>query len=440
MVFRPGGFPEYSPAQQIIFDQLKKIIEINYSQYGFAHIQTPAVEANSVLLAKNGEDAGKQIFGLYGLAQGNEDTKDYSLHFDLTVPFARYVLDWENELVFPFKRYQIQPVRRGERSQRGRFKELWQSDIDVIRRDEEQGTSVEGKEIVWKNLYYDAEMLVVIARTLHDIVGKFLNYKPFTLRVNNRYLLAGFFSQFDEKVVPQLYNLLDKYYKIWSEVFQKELNELVSASDAKKILAFIQSNFERLDPNLIDNEIYRRGYAELKEVLGYVANLNQENKYTIVWDPCIIRWLDYYTGTVYETFFDDDMALWSISSGWRYENLTGYINPKKSHYSGVGGSIWLSRMVFLILEQMKPEFTTQTEYLFVHFPQTMKDISMLAWIFIDEGKTIEIYPSADKLGKQFAYADKKWIPHVVILGEWEKLLERYKIKNMKTGEEKEIAL
>jgi len=431
MVLRPGWFPEYSPAEQLVFDDIKKIIEANYSQYGFAHIETPAVEATSVLLAKNGEDAGKQIFWLYGLAQGNEDTKDYALHFDLTVPFARYVLDRENEITFPFKRYQIQSVRRGERSQRGRFKEFWQSDIDVIWQETEKWT-------LGKNLYYDAEMLVVIAKTLHEIVAKFLNNKPFTLHVNNRYLLAWFFSQFDEKVVPQLYNLLDKYYKMWFEIFQKELAELVSAAEVEKIISFVQCNFDRLDPNLVDNDTYRRWYQELQEVLRFVSGLNQEHKYAIVWDPYIIRGLDYYTGTVYETLFDDDIALGSISSGGRYENLTGYINPKKSNYSGVGWSIWLSRMVYLILETMKPQHTTQTEYLFVHFPETIQDILMLANLFINEGKTIEVYPSAEKLGKQFTYADKKWIPHVVIFGQGEKDLKRYKIKNMKTGEEHEV--
>jgi len=436
MVLRPGWFPEYSPAEQLVFDEIKKIIEANYSQYGFAHIETPAVEANSVLLAKNGEDAGKQIFWLYGLAQGNEDTKDYALHFDLTVPFARYILDWEQEITFPFKRYQIQPVRRGERSQRGRFKEFRQSDVDVIRRDEGQGTGNE----VWKNLYYDAEMLVVIAKTLHEIVAKFLWNKPFTLHMNNRYLLAWFFAQFDEKVVPQLYNLLDKYYKISFETFKEALAELVSVSEVEKIVAFVQCNFDRLDPNLVDNDLYRRWYAELKEVLRFVDGLNQEKKYTIVWDPCIIRGLDYYTGTVYETLFDDDIALGSISSGGRYENLTGYINPKKSNYSWVGGSIWLSRIVYLILETMKPEHTTKIEYLFVHFSETIQDILMLANIFVKEGKTIEVYPSADKLGKQFTYADKKWIPHVVLLGEGEKAKKIYKIKNMKTGDENEIGL
>lgn len=433
MVLRPGWFPEYSPSEQLIFDEVKAIIEANYRQYGFAHIQTPAVEPNTVLLAKNGEDAGKQIFWLYGLAQGNEDTKDYALHFDLTVPFARYVLDWEQELTFPFKRYQIQPVRRGERSQRWRFKEFWQSDIDVIWQENE-------KWLIGRNLYYDAEMLVVIARTLHDIIAKFLSNKPFTVHINNRYLLAWFFSQFDQKIVPQLYNLFDKYYKMWFDVFQKELTELLPSADVEKIISFVQTHFDRLDPNLVDNDVYRKGYQELQEVLRFVDGLNQEKKYTIVWDPCIIRGLDYYTGTVYETLFDDDIALGSISSGGRYENLTWYINPKKSNYSGVGWSIGLSRMVYLILETMKPEHTTQTEYLFVHFPETIHDILMLANIFIKEGKNVEVYPSAEKLGKQFAYADKKWIPHVVIFGEGEKSLNRYKIKNMKTGEEQEVSL
>ena len=431
MVLRPGWFPEYTPAEQLVFDEIKKIVEANYSQYGFSHIQTPAVEANAVLLAKNGEDTGKQIFWLYGLAQGSEDNKDYSLHFDLTVPFARYVLDHEGEIAFPFKRYQVQPVRRGERSQRGRFREFWQSDIDVIWQETE-------KWIVGKNLYYDAEILIVIARTLHEIIAKFLDNKPYTLHINNRYLLAGFFSQFDAAIVPQLYNLLDKYYKIGIDTFTKQLKEIISDADAQKMLDFIQTSFDRLDPNLVDDDMYRRWYQELQEVLRFVDGLNQEKKYTIVWDPCIIRGLDYYTGTVYETFFDDDIALGSISSGGRYENLTGYINPKKNNFSGVGWSIWVSRMVYLILETMKPEQTTQTEYLFVHFPETIKDILMLANIFIKEGKIVEVYPSADKLGKQFGYADKKWIPHVVILGDGEKTLKRYKIKNMKTGEEEEI--
>ena len=424
-MFRPGGFPEYSPAEQLVFDQLKEIIEKSYGQYGFAHIHTPAIESNQVLLSKNWEDAVKQIFWLFWLSQWITDKKEYSLHFDLTVPFARYVLDWENELIFPFKRYQIQPVRRGERSQRWRFREFRQSDIDVIWSDENQ------EKKIWKNLFYDAEMLFVIAKTLWQIIDKFLEWKEFTLHLNNRYLLSGFFSQFDQNIVAKLYSLLDRYYKISLEEFKKELETLVSKKEAEKIINFTQTKFENLNPNLVDNEDYIRWYLELQEVLKYVNDLNVDWKFKIVWDPCIIRGLDYYTWTVYETFFDDDMALGSISSGWRYENLTWYINPKKKNFSWVGWSIGLSRMVFLILEKTKPELKTKVEYLFINFPETSKETLKLLQEYVKNWKTVEYYPSPEKLWKQFGYADKKWIENVVILGEGEKNEGVYKVKNMK---------
>jgi histidyl-tRNA synthetase len=168
--------------------------------------------------------------------------------------------------------------------------------------------------------------------------------------------------------------------------------------------------------------------------------LNQSDWLNFVYDPFIIRWLDYYTGTVYETFFDDDMWLWSISSWWRYENLTWYIDPKKNFYSWVGWSIWLSRIVYLILENFKSEQNTVSDYLFLNFGETFQSIISLANKFIQDWKNIEIYPEADKLGKQFSFADKKWIPYVVILGDWEKKEWKYKIKNMKTGQEEEYKM
>lgn len=422
-MLRPGGFPEYSPAEQLVFDQVKTIIEQIYEQHGYTHIQTPAVEANSVLLSKNWEDAGKQIFWLYWLAQGAEDSKDYSLHFDLTVPFARYVLDWENELTFPFKRFQVQPVWRGERSQRGRFKELWQADVDIIWQEME-------KPQIGKNLYYDAEMMIVIAKTLHQIIEKFITGKTFTLHINNRYLLAGVMEQFSETKRPEIYSLLDKYYKITHEQFIKEVENLLG-KESKKLLNFVNCKLEDLSSYWLENDNFKRGVKELQEVFWYIKALNPDNKYKLVFDPYIIRGLDYYTGTVYETFFDDDMALGSISSGGRYENLTGYINPKKNHYSWVGGSIGLSRIVFLILEQTKPTNLTKTEYLFVNFKETITETANLMNTYLQKWICCELYPSPDKLGKQFTYADKKWIPYVIILGEWEKNEGVYKIKNMK---------
>jgi len=154
--------------------------------------------------------------------------------------------------------------------------------------------------------------------------------------------------------------------------------------------------------------------------MKHIQLLNASFGFNFVYDPFIIRGLDYYTGTVYETLFDDDIALGSISSGGRYENLTGYIDPKKNFYSGVGGSIGLSRITYLIMENTKPTQQTVADYLFVNFDDTTTDIYALASQFVKEGKHIEIYPTADKLGKQFGYADKKGIPFVIILGDGEK--------------------
>lgn len=433
MVLRPGGFPEYSPAEQIIFDEVQKIIEKNYKSFGYAHIQTPAVEVNSVLLSKNGEDAGKQIFWLYGLAQGKDDTKEYSLHFDLTVPFARYILDHENDITFPFKRYQIQPVRRWERAQKGRFREFWQADIDVIWKDETPGA-------IGKNLYYDSESLFVIHKTLEEIKNRFFAEKKIVMRINNRYLLSWFLEQFPIGA-EIIYSLFDKYYKIGHEVFVQELAaSWLSSSDQKKIITFTETKLEDLSEKLSTSEKFKRGLTELQEVMNHIGLLNTSYGFTFLYDPFIVRGLDYYTGTVYEVYFDDDMGLGSISGGGRYENLTWYIDPKKKFYSWVGGSIGLSRMSSLILEHVEATQATAAEYLFVNFEDTIVDIYALATSFIDEWKNIEIYPTPDKLGKQFAYADKKWIPNVIILGEGELKDKIYKIKHMKTGEEKEVKL
>ena len=197
----PSGFPEYSPSQQATFDRIKTIIEKNYLSFGYYHIHTPAVESNKVLLAKSGQETSKQIFWLYGLAQGGEDLKDYSLHFDLTIPFARYILDHEAEITFPFKRYQIQPVWRGERAQRGRFREFWQCDIDTVWRADSANSMV----------FYDAETLLVIAKIFEEIRKEYQIWKV-TIHYNDRKFLAKLLDDYPNK--SELYILFDKYYKI----------------------------------------------------------------------------------------------------------------------------------------------------------------------------------------------------------------------------------
>ena len=212
---RPSGFPEYNPGQQLIFDQIKRVIEQNYQTFGYTHIHTPAVEKNEVLLSKNGEETGKQIYGLYGMAQGSEDLKDYGLHFDLTVPFARYTLDWEHQLTFPFKRYQIQPVWRGERAQKGRYREFFQCDIDVI----------------WKGekdyFYYDAEIIATLGSTLTKILATCeLNDTP-VFHINNKKLVKAFLAEVSttEEQTSQISTLIDKYSKIGKENFVATLKE-----------------------------------------------------------------------------------------------------------------------------------------------------------------------------------------------------------------------
>lgn len=405
MWFLPSWFPEYSPVDQAIFDNLKSIIEKHYSSFGYSHIHTPAVESNNVLLAKSGQETSKQIFGLYGLAQGGEDLKDYSLHFDLTIPFARYILDHEAEITFPFKRYQIQPVWRWERAQRWRFREFWQCDIDTVWRADTASSTI----------FYDAETLIVIGNIFKEITES-KNLWKVTIHYNDRKFLAKLLDHYPTK--DELYSLFDKFYKIGKEKFDTELINLIGESEAKKI----QDQISNPDKN-----------PELLELEKYITKLNTNNL-SIVFDPFITRGLDYYTGMVYETFFDDDISLWSISSGWRYENLTTYIDAKRN-FSGVGGSIGISRLVSLILEKGEGSLQNRTDYLCINFEETFADTAKIANKLRSEWNNVEIYPSPDKLGKQFTYADRKSIPYVVILGEWEKSEWIYKVKNMATGEE-----
>jgi len=444
-MLRPWWFPEYTPEQQIIFDQIKAIIEKNYKLYWYSHIHTPAVESNQVLL-KGGEKSTKQIFGLYGMAQGGEDLKKYSLHFDLTIPFARYVLDHENDITFPFKRSQIQPVRRGERNQRGRFKEFWQADIDIVWRKKEKKSNNNSDENskLWSNLFYDAESVYVVNKILNEIKTKLNIKETIEIRINNRnlvqWLADSLFTSQEDK--SKLFGLLDDYYKIGQEKFESEIKWFISDTKIiSKVLKFTHTNslqlLSKLWENFIDNEQYRKWYLELQEVFTHINNLNKITKYRFAFDPFIMRGLDYYTGTVYETFLLEDIGLWSISSGGRYEDLTKAINPKGPEYEGVGMSIGLSRLCTILFEKTQNYQPVWTEYLFINFEETLPEIIQLMQQKISQWHTCEIYPSAEKFKKQFSYADKKNIPYVVVLGEEEKKKWVYKVKDMKTGEERE---
>ncbi len=436
---RPSGFPEYSPGQQLIFDQIIATIEKQYQQFWYSHIHTPAVERNDTLLAKNGAETGKQIFGLYGMAQGAEDLKDYGLHFDLTVPFARYTLDRESQLTFPFKRYQIQPVWRGERAQKGRFREFFQCDIDVIWRGE--------KEL----LYYDAEIIAVLAQTLQAIFrqGKISDTAVF--HISNKKLINALLAELigEETTIAKVISLIDKFKKIGAEKFTASLREdlQLTPETVQKILDFVSfqsNNFKEIEMigQFAQSEDFTKGVGELLQVVQLLQQLQQQLGLEIQWlvDLQIVRGLDYYTGTIFEANFAQDATLGSICWGGSYQKLTAYLDPKRADYSGVGGSIGISRILSKILQEQQVAKQTIADYLFLHFEESWESILQLAGTFLTQGKNIEIYPHPEKLGKQFAYADKKGIPQVIILGQGEKEQGIYKLKNMQTGTEKEISL
>jgi len=432
--FRPSWFPEYSPSQQLIFDKIKETIEKNYKLFWYTHIHTPAVEKNSVLLSKNWEETWKQIFWLYGMAQWSEDLKEYGLHFDLTVPFARYTLDRENELTFPFKRYQIQPVWRWERAQKWRYREFFQCDIDAI----------------WKwekwYLYYDAEIIATLWKTLTEIFTICeINDVP-VFHISNKKIINAFLLSVseNEEQAKAISNLIDKFSKIGEEKFILTLKEdlKISEESIKKILDFIL--FKAVDLVELDriysfcsDPLFNEWIEELKNVLQSLTLLQE--KFGLIFerevDLQIIRGLDYYTGTIFEAVFKADERLGSICWGGRYNNLTGYIDPKKNDYCGVWWSIWISRILGKVFDENKNEQNTIADYLFLNFQENFDGILGLAWRFLKEWKNIEIYPENEKLGKQFWYANKKGIPFVVVYGEWEKEQSVYKVKNMKTGEE-----
>ena len=437
MTLRPSGFVEYSPSEQRIFDQLINEIQNQFQSFWYTHIYTPAVENNTVLLAKNWEETGKQIFGLYWLAQWASDLKDYALHFDLTVPFARYVLDWEDKLTFPFKRFQIQPVWRGERAQKWRYREFWQCDIDVIwRKDNEK-----------KVLYYDWETILTLMHALEAVLNKLNVDDKAIFHISNRKLIIWLLNDLvGEEKTPVVCWYIDKRKKIWAENFIASLIDVwIKESIAKNINDIISRTYtvDQISEinSLCKNDLFIEWLTELQSVLDFFKT-REENTWenlSYVIDLQIIRWLDYYSWTVFEAMLKNDEWLWSICWWWKYDHLTGYLNPKKDIYAGFGGSIWISRLLSKIFgEENKwwSEQKTSTEYLFLNFSETNGQIIWLMNKFQKEWKNCELYYQPDKLGKQFWYADKKWIPYVVIMWDWELNEWIYKIKDMLTWEEK----
>lgn len=412
------GFMELLPQEQVLFNQMKEKIQKTYEKFGFLPIDTPVIESTEVLLAKAGGETEKQ---LYSFTKGDSNL---TLRFDLTVPLAKYVAIHSNELSFPFRRYQIGKVYRGEKAQRGRFREFYQCDIDVIGDGE-------------LNIINDAEIPSIMYT-----VFKELGLENFTIRINNRKILNGLFESINAKdVAVDIMRIIDKIEKIGEEKVKQELKELnIPEESVEQVIKFIRINgttdekLQELENLNINNETYLEGVKELKDVIKYIRAFRvPEPCFTV--DVSIARGLDYYTGTVYETFLNDYKSIGSICSGGRYNNLSEYYTDKK--LPGVGMSIGLTRLFFILndMNLIKVQRKSISKVLVVSMVSDLSQAIETANKLREAGINTEVYFDDKKIKAKFKYADKLRIPYVIVIGEDEIKSGTLTLKNMETGEQ-----
>ena len=414
------GFMELYPHEQLEFDRIKNTIIDTYKQYGFYPLDTPIIEYSEVLLAKAGGETEKQI---YRFMKGENDL---SLRFDLTVPLSKYVAKRHNELVFPFKRFQIGKVFRGERPQKGRYREFYQCDIDVI-----------GDEEL--SIRYDSEMPSII----YDIFTK-LNIGDFVIRINNRKLLSGYFSNLGlQDKITDILRIIDKIEKIGEEAVIKELDELgLNEDQIRRSINFIkiegtnQEIIETLKQMNIENETFQKGIEEIECVINDLRarRITTEN-YEI--DLTIARGLDYYTGTVYETILKDYPNLGSVCSGGRYDNLAEYYTDKK--LPGVGISIGLTRLFYQLMEAniINKEESSVSDITILPMTENFEYVYKVSNILRNNNIKVDIC-YLDKFKQLMRYADRQKTPFVIIIGDNEIEKEAVTLKNMITGDQKEV--
>lgn len=416
------GFMELTPSDQILFNKMMDTIRRNYEKFGFLPIDTPLIEKSEILLAKGGGDTEKQI---YKVVKGKADM---SLRFDLTVPLARYVAQYYSELSFPYRRYHIGKVYRGERNQKGRFREFYQADIDIIG----NGTL---------DIINDAEIPSVIYSTFKD-----LGFDSFTIRINNRKLLSGFFNSLGIDDSTYVLRAVDKLDKMGLDNVKKELEELgVSQESIDKILEFIDikgSNDEIINKlkNLkTEDEKFQIGLDELEKVVKNIRLFGiPEKNFNI--DLTIARGLDYYTGTVYETLLDDYPSIGSVCSGGRYDDLATFYTRQK--LPGVGISIGLTRLFYQLMEAniIKSTENSLTEVLIIPLDDNMDYAVKAAATLRSKDIYTQVYFEGGKLGKKFNYADKLNIPYVIVVGKDEEENQNYTFRDMTTGEQKTLTM
>ena len=415
-----SGFMELLPGKQAQFERIMEILRRTYSSYGFSALDTPAIEDAQILLAKGGGETEKQI---YRLQKGDSDL---ALRFDLTVPLAKYVALHYNELAFPFRRYQISKVYRGERAQRGRFREFYQADIDIIGDDK-------------LDILNEAEIPAIIYKVFTGF-----GLQRFQIRVNNRKILTGFYGMLElADKSGDIMRTVDKLDKIGSDKVRALLMSECEISEDKadeilKFIAITGSNeqvLSALEGYCGRNETFDLGVTELKAVCANLAAFGVPEANFAV-DLTIARGLDYYTGTVYETTLLDHPEIGSVCSGGRYDNLAGYYIDKM--LPGVGISIGLTRLFYVLDEQglLNPELpTSPCDALVLPMTENTAAAVALAESLRSTGLRVQLYGEQKKFKQKMSYADKLGVPYAVLLGDDEIAAGKCSVKNMRSGEQ-----
>ena len=423
-----SGMQELLPEKQAIFNNLKNKIAEVYHNHGYLDIETPSIERTEILLAKAGGDTEKQIYRVIKTTEAAEDS-DQALRFDHTVPLARYVVEHENNLAFPFKVSQIGPNFRGERAQKGRFREFYQCDIDVIGRDN-------------ISISYDADVISTLLQTFKSFGLK----TPVLARINNRKILTGLLEALDlTSYSVDIYSIIDHSEKVPVEKTTENLAEIgLSEENIKKILAFINLHGERsfVVKNLgnlgIDNSTFTEGISELDQVLYLLETMGLKDQ--IIADMKIVRGLDYYTGTVFEFILPEHKSIGSVCGGGRYENLTGYFTDQ--NFPGVGGSIGLTRLFYVLNEeQLLPEQSANPiDYAIIPISENELDFSFqITEKLRDKGNSVTVVLTDKKLGDKLTYA-AKLAKNGIVIGESEASSNQLQVKNFTTGETTDLNL
>ena len=422
-----SGFPEFLPQQQKTFQKLIAKIQKIFESYGADPIETPAVERLTTLLQKGGNP--KEIYGLRRVQSEDEGSKELGLKFDLTVPLARYVATHFQNLTFPFRRYQIQPVFRGERAQKGRYRQFYQCDFDIINQEK-------------LSSYHSVEILFLIAE-----IFQILDLGDFTIQINHREILKGILKYYSncktEQDLAELIRLLDKFYKMPEIKFRAEVEKYFGnkKEDFFKVIKYSkQNNIEFLAKleKIPAGESYQTAIQEIKQTFQ-ILEKNTEFKDIFKLEPTIARGLDYYTGIVFETKLDDYPELGSVCSGGRYDNLASQFINKR--LPGIGLSVGLSRLFDVILESEKNTTKEQAERkLLITFmgADYLADCFLIANKIRKIGVPVEHYLEEKKIKNQLSYAEKKKFRWVLLYGEEEKQKKIISIKNLSTREQTSI--